>query len=317
VRVLIQNIIYTTVCDRIWLMKDIKNLKRFIPMGILIGVIVILLGFIGFGYYQYVDLDTQNDSLRSRVAKLEDELGITTENLETTKEEKENLSAELNDKEEYVGQLRNQFEDIAGQVFILDKLSKTDEELLQKYSKIYFLNEHYVPEDLDNIPLTYLYDESKPKEVHAKVLPYLEDVIKDAADDGVTLWIVSAYRSYGTQGALKSGYSITYGSGANAFSADQGYSEHQLGTTIDFTTKNLGGGLNGFGDTEAYQWLQENAYKYGFVLSYSEDNSYYIFEPWHWRFVGVELAKELHKQGIGFYDMSQRGIDEYLISIFD
>ncbi|MCH8871748.1 M15 family metallopeptidase, partial [candidate division KSB1 bacterium] len=155
------------------------------------------------------------------------------------------------------------------------------------------------------------------QQISSKVWSHLENLIDDAAGGGVTLWIVSAYRSFGTQSSLKAAYRISYGSGANAFSADQGYSEHQLGTTIDFTTRNLGGGLSGFNDTEAYQWLLDNAYRYGFVLSYPEGNAYYIFEPWHWRFVGTELAHQLNRDTTNFYDAPQREIDEYLLNIFD
>ena len=110
---------------------------------------------------------------------------------------------------------------------------------------------------------------------------------------------------------------MSYGSGANKFSADQGYSEHQLGTTIDFTTLKTRNNFSAFKSTDAYIWLTDNAYKYGFVLSYPETNGYYVFEPWHWRFVGVKLAKRLYDDKIYFYDLSQREIDEYLVSIFD
>ncbi|MEK7495870.1 MAG: D-alanyl-D-alanine carboxypeptidase family protein, partial [Patescibacteria group bacterium] len=64
-------------------------------------------------------------------------------------------------------------------------------------------------------------------------------------------------------------------------------------------------------------WLTENAYKYGFILSYPKQNTYYRFEPWHWRFVGVALATKLHDGNKYFYDLSQREIDQYLVSIFD
>ena len=200
---------------------------------------------------------------------------------------------------------------------MLDKLSKTDEELLQKYSKVYFLNEHYIPEKLASVEKEYMYDESKNHQLHSKVLPYFNDLVKDAKEDGVDLWVVSSYRSFEQQATLKGQYLVTYGSGANTFSADQGYSEHQLGTTVDFTTKGLGGGLSGFSSTPAYTWLLENAYKYGFTLSYSEGNAYYEFEPWHWRFVGEDLARDLNKANATFYDWDQRKIDGYLISIFD
>ncbi|MDP2648876.1 MAG: D-alanyl-D-alanine carboxypeptidase family protein, partial [bacterium] len=95
------------------------------------------------------------------------------------------------------------------------------------------------------------------------------------------------------------------------------YSEHQLGTTADFITTGLGGQLDGFGDTAAYQWLLGNAYRYGFVLSYPKDNGFYIYEPWHWRFVGVKLATYLHNNNMNFYEMDQRDIDAYLADIFD
>jgi D-alanyl-D-alanine carboxypeptidase len=111
---------------------------------------------------------------------------------------------------------------------------------------------------------------------------------------------------------------VTYGSGANAFSADQGYSEHQLGTTFDFTTEGIGGGLvTSFENTPAFAWLKDNAHKYGFTLSYPKDNAYYVYEPWHWRFVGEDLAEDLHEAGKTFYDWDQREIDKYLIKIFD
>ena len=163
----------------------------------------------------------------------------------------------------------------------------------------------------------YAYDETKEFYLAKEVVSFFEDMIENAKEDGVDLWVVSAYRSFETQTDLKSAYTVTYGSGANAFSADQGYSEHQLGTTIDFTTKDLGGGLSGFQNTPAYTWLTEKAHKYGFTLSYPPNNAYYIFEPWHWRFVGTELARDLHDDDKYFYDLDQRTLDEYLISIFD
>ena len=136
--------------------------------------------------------------------------------------------------------------------------------------------------------------------------------------DGVSILSQSAYRSFQTQAILKSNYRVIYGAGtANSFSADQGYSEHQLGTAIDFTTLKTNGTLEGFNKTLEYKWLGENAYKYGFVISYPAGNKYYKFEPWHWRFVGVALATYLHDNNMNFYDMDQRLIDNYLANIFD
>jgi D-alanyl-D-alanine carboxypeptidase len=142
-------------------------------------------------------------------------------------------------------------------------------------------------------------------------------MIEDAKEDEVNLLVVSGYRSFETQKSLKSAYSVNYGKGANTFSADQGFSEHQLGTTVDLTTKELGQNFSSFEKTKAYIWLTENAYKYGFTLSYPKGNAFYIFEPWHWRFVGLDLARTLQKEKKTFYDLDQREIDTYLVDIFD
>lgn len=259
----------------------------------------------------------ENFSLQDKIWELEIILEITEANLNRSGNENVNLTSELSAERERVGDIASQVSEITSTVGDLEKLSKTDTELLQKYSKVFFLNEHYVPDKLEEISLEYLYDEGTPKQIHANVASHMEDLLEDAAAKGVTLWIVSAYRSFGTQSSLKASYKVVYGSGANAFSADQGYSEHQLGTTIDFTTTGLGGGLQGFGESQAYQWLFDNAHRHGFVLSYPEGNSYYQFEPWHWRYVGTDLARNLNSRGKNFYNITQREIDEYLINIFD
>jgi len=143
-------------------------------------------------------------------------------------------------------------------------------------------------------------------------------LMDEARDDDLNLLVQSAYRSFGTQSTLKATYTVSYGStAANRFSADQGYSEHQLGTTVDFTTGVSGGALEGFDKTPEYVWLLENAHKYGFILSYPAGNTFYKFEPWHWRFVGVSLARKLHNNETNFYDADQRLIDSYLVKIFD
>ncbi|HEU4677445.1 MAG TPA: M15 family metallopeptidase [Candidatus Paceibacterota bacterium] len=222
------------------------------------------------------------------------------------------LSEEKNRNEDFEDQIRSITKDVTK----LDKLSKLDPELLKKYSKVYFLNENYKPAKLEEIPEEDRLRKNEPEYIESEVLPFLEDMLSDAKEDGVDLLVLSAYRSYEEQKGLKSAYTVQYGSGANTFSADQGYSEHQLGTTVDFTTAALGG-LTGFENTAAYTWLQKHAYRYGFVISYPENNGYYVYEPWHWRFVGTDLAHDLHVDDKYFYDIEQRTIDTYLLHIFD
>ncbi|MFZ2522731.1 MAG: M15 family metallopeptidase [Minisyncoccia bacterium] len=212
---------------------------------------------------------------------------------------------------------QNQIENISSVVGVLEKLSKTDNVLLKKYSKIFFLNENYSPQKLSPIDQKYILEKNRPMLIHSDVLKHLESMLENASSSGKRVVIASAYRSFAEQTSLKSQYKVTYGSGANKFSADQGYSEHQLGTTVDLTSPKLGNLLSQFEKSEEYKWLLENAYKYGFVLSYPIENKYYIFEPWHWRFVGVSLAERLHNDGTYFYALDQRDIDGYLINLFD
>lgn len=295
--------------------------RSTILTSILLLMVLAAGGYLGYRYYlldeEHTALTAEHRATTAELTTRTDELASANDRIQDLAGTLTEVEGELARAEDRNEEFQDQISDLAGTVSDLDKLSKTDEELLEKYSKVYFLNENYVPSDLDKIDDEYVYNEDRDFYLHADVLPFLEDMLEDAKDDGVDIWVTSAYRSFGEQAQLKSQYQISYGSGANTFSADQGYSEHQLGTTIDFTTTGLGGGLAGFGSTAAFEWLEKNAYKYGFVLSYPENNAYYVYEPWHWRFVGRELADDLHDDDQHFYDLPQREIDSYLLHIFD
>lgn len=283
--------------------------------GIIIVLAIIISGSF-FLLYQKTnnlreDLSISIEILNNKVANLETDL------VSTGLINKE-LSEKLSEAQAKSDLFEESISDIAGTVGTLEKLSKTDKELLQKYSRVYFLSDNYVPMSLDKINSKYLYDENKIAEFHSSALVYLQKMLDRANRSDISLKIVSAYRSFGTQSTLKNNYLTTYGSGANQFSADQGYSEHQLGTAVDLTTPELGSTLTiNFEKTEAFNWLVNNAYKYGFILSYPKDNIYYQYEPWHWRFVGIKLATKLHDEGLYFSDFEQREIDKYLVKIFD
>jgi LAS superfamily LD-carboxypeptidase LdcB len=206
---------------------------------------------------------------------------------------------------------------LSGSVRTLEKITTTDPQLLQKYSRVYFLNEHYMPADLVIIDEKFDLIDGKQVTVHADMWPFLSELLTDADDDGIDIMVLSGYRSFAEQASIKQNYVQRYGTGANQFSADQGYSEHQLGTTVDFTTKGTEGDLARFENTEAFAWLKDNAYRYGFTMSYPENNEYYIYEPWHWRFVGKDLARHLHRNDLHFYSMEQREIEKYIPTLFD
>lgn len=276
-------------------------------VGIVLGIVVI--AAVSYGAYQF--------SLTSEaLTKSKQEASTLEEALTQIKEEYATLLEAFTAEKARNDAFADQINDIGSTVGKLDKLSRTDPELLQKYSKVYFLNENYAPEAYEKIPSAFVFGEDD-EYISAQVWPFLKDLLEDAQDESIDLKVISGFRSFGTQAALKASYRVTYGSGANTFSADQGYSEHQLGSTVDFTTTAIGSSFAGFDQTEEFAWLSENAYKYGFILSYPHNNTYYQYEPWHWRFVGRELARHLHKEGLDFYDLDQRTLDTYLINLFD
>lgn len=255
-------------------------------------------------------LNAERADAAATIAELSSRLSLTADELQAIEDD---LHRERGRNEAFEGQIRS----LAGTVDDLDRLSKTDRELLQKYSRTYFLNENYRPLKLTPIDPRYVMPGRKDQYFHPEVIHFLEDMLDAAKRDGHDLRIISAFRSFEEQIELKGQFTQMYGSGANAFSADQGFSEHQLGTAIDVVDLATGATNQSFAETEAYTWLKANAHRYGFILSYPEGNQFYIFEPWHWRFVGRELATELHERGLNFYDLEQREIDTYLIKIFD
>lgn len=303
--------------------------SSFLKSKLFLAIIISIVLFLGLVVYAYVRMNTLSnrvDTLATAVSSLAANLASTTQFLQASIHDTDaSLSNTLASQQQNVGIIQqqlgtfqNQVGSISGTISTLQKLSQLDPELLEKYSKIYFLNENYVPKELSEIPSTYRYSDSKALLIEARVLPHVEAMESAASSSGVTFYAFSAYRSFDEQKALKGEYTMTYGAGtANSFSADQGYSEHQLGTALDFIAPGQGGVLDGFDQTPAYKWMLNNAYLFGFILSYPKNNGYYEYEPWHWRFVGIKLATDLHNQGKNFYDLDQRTIDTYLPNIFD
>jgi zinc D-Ala-D-Ala carboxypeptidase len=253
---------------------------------------------------------TSTDMVRAHIAHMREERTALNG-------EKSQLTSTLIQEQLKNNEFQNQISTLAGSVQTIVKQAANDEELLQKYSKVYFLNENYTPKNLSPIDTVFLSDKSKTLLFHAQAYPFLARLLTAATQQKIDLEVASAFRSFEEQAGLKTRYKMTYGAGANAFSADQGYSEHQLGTTLDFTTSTTRGSFDSFKKTSAYTWLTEHAHEYGFILSYPSGNSYYISEPWHWRFVGVALATQLFAEKKHFYDFDQRTIDTYRAGIFD
>lgn len=286
-----------------------------------------VIGLVASGYLLMSKLD-QDQVIAEQTAALNQKsttLVATEANVESLEADLSNLKNDLDELlENYENELdrneefENQIMDLAGSLDEFERLNEIDKELLAKYSKVSFLNENYVPSRIKEIDDTYVLDGKGDQFFHGDAMRFLERMFDAAKRDDIDLQIISAYRSFDEQNELKGQFTQLYGEGANAFSADQGFSEHQLGTTIDITTPEIGGTFASFAATEAFEWLQDNAYKYGFILSYPEGNTFYVFEPWHWRFVGRDLARDLNRDDDDtFYTMDQREINKYLLEIFD
>ena len=128
----------------------------------------------------------------------------------------------------------------------------------------------------------------------------LAAMAKAARKDGAPLGNVSAYRSYRQQVALFNSYVDGYGfKKATTFSARPGHSEHQLGLTIDFA--DAGSSTFVSETVGAGKWLSDNAWKYGWLMSYPKGKkrlTCYRYEPWHYRYVGRDMAKAIHDSGL-------------------
>lgn len=304
---------------------DKKMLTGFALISVLISICIYLYK-INLDYKkQNIIITEEAKTLKINLDEINQKYIDIVNKIEMTEKDKIYLFNSLNGvKSEYNGLMQN-YDAKLKEVDTLSKAVYYDDELLKKYSKYYFLNENYAPSSTEIISPVYTLNNKEIK-ILSEVKPKLENMLMSAQNynqnstnttNNINLVIHSGYRSFSEQKGLKSAYAKTYGiSKANQFSADQGYSEHQLGTTVDITDSKSGLSAN-FDKTKSFLWLKDNAYKYGFILSYNKENKYYMYEPWHWRYVGVELATYMHDNNLNFYDIDQNKIDEYKTKIFD
>ena len=140
-----------------------------------------------------------------------------------------------------------------------------------------------------------------PADYNPGVDPVAQDalwvMISAAAEEGLSLWARSGFRSYNDQLWQYNVYVERDGAAlADTYSARPGHSEHQSGLAFDMNSLD-----RAFANTAEGQWLAANSYKYGFIIRYpagKENITGYMYEPWHVRYVGVELATEIHVLGV-------------------
>lgn len=163
--------------------------------------------------------------------------------------------------------------------------------LVNKYN---YLTEDYIPENLEPIDIAYA---RSGMQLVREAKDAFETLSEDAKKEGMNIIAMSSYRSYNYQVNLYNNYVATDGKeAADTYSARAGYSEHQTGLAVDVYNKILP--YTSFEETKEFNWMQENAYKYGFILRFPKDKENitgYQYESWHYRYVGKEIAKYLFK----------------------
>jgi zinc D-Ala-D-Ala carboxypeptidase len=185
-----------------------------------------------------------------------------------------------------------------------------EDDLLAVVTLNYNLSRDYEPEDLvlltDYLPMSVTL--GYPSQIRREALDPLLDMIGDMQAEGLAPRVVSAYRSYAAQAIAWNKWNKLYPEHASIISAPPGHSEHQLGTVVDFGSPELAG-IVGQDDIEFHTyfyktnegiWLAENAHQYGFTLSYpleAFELTGFYYEPWHYRYVGVEIATRLKQLG--------------------
>ncbi len=148
----------------------------------------------------------------------------------------------------------------------------------------------YVPADLVDVPVPHTWDPLLRQEASDAIVAMFDAAANEA---GLSLASNSAYRSYSAQQSIYSGDDLS--------TARPGFSEHQTGLTMDIGAESGECSLNAcFGETAEGIWLRDNAYRFGFILRYPADKTPvtgYEYEPWHFRYVGVDLATEMRETG--------------------
>ena len=182
----------------------------------------------------------------------------------------------------------------------MDEITNYDEvdALVNKYHK---LPSNYEAKDLVTLSKTYSSRGHKIKKAASEPLMKMIDA---ARADGLNLLVISGYRTERTQrGLFNNSVKRHVMDHALIYSAKPGYSEHQLGLAVDLNSTE-----ESFDQTKEYKWLKANSYKYGFIERYPKGKEFitgYGYEPWHYRYLGVDLATKVYTENVTY--------EEYLV----
>jgi len=178
-------------------------------------------------------------------------------------------------------------------------------------NKFNSLSETYEPEDLVFVEVPTVLENKEVNHLRQIAADSLYDMFGAAKEAGFELYARSGYRSHSTQVQLFNSYVEVHGEKeANQFSARPGYSEHQTGLVMDITSETVNYDLSEqFGETDEGKWVQNNAHKFGFIIRYpkgKEEVTGYVYEPWHLRYLGVELATLLYESELTFEEFLEK-----------
>lgn len=177
--------------------------------------------------------------------------------------------------------------------------------ILALVNKEFALPEDYEPEDLVRPNVSFSFGDLDIEKAYLRkeAAEKLEEMFAAAVLDGIQLYAVSGYRSYERQKQIYNYEVIHSGQeAAEQVVAVPGYSEHQSGLAMDISGASVDYKLvEDFGEKPEGQWLAENAHKFGFILRYpkgKEDITGYSYEPWHFRYVGGEVASYIYENDL-------------------
>jgi len=182
--------------------------------------------------------------------------------------------------------------------------------LLILVNKQHPVDQDYKPDDLTAMKYYIVGREASGRFMREPAVAAFNQLVEAAALEGIELKMTTAYRSYDYQKIIFDNYLNQYGEEeANRFSAKPGQSEHQSGLAVDVSSSSVEYELlDTYGDTPEGKWLIAHAHEFGFILRYPEGKegvTGYLYEPWHLRYVGLFVAKEIYEQGTT--------LEEYLV----
>lgn len=179
--------------------------------------------------------------------------------------------------------------------------SDISKETLLIVNKYYYLEKDYYYGDL--VTMEKGYDNKNGSKLNSIAYEAFKKLVDAGEKEGYHIRNNSAYRSYETQNGLYTNYKKDHGlTWADKWSARPGHSEHQTGLALDVGVKNEYS-LGKFENSREFTWMKEHAHLYGFILRYPKGKEYitgYGYEPWHYRYVGIDVATYIYENDITF-----------------